>query len=207
MKKALLLVDIQNDFMPGGALAVPRGDEIIPIINNLISQFSLVIATQDWHPSDHVSFADNHLGKKVGDHVQINGFDHLLWPRHCVCNTPGAELDKRLNKHQINTCFFKGTDKWIDSYSAFFDNAHLKSTGLGDYLKAQGVDELYIAGVATEYCVLHSALDARDLGLTVYVVVDACRSINLNPGDEQKALAALVAKGANVILSSEISFE
>lgn len=202
--KALLIVDLQNDFMPGGALGVPGADRIIPLINRLIPAFSLVVASQDWHPQDHVSFAVNHPGKKVGSVIQVKHQLQVLWPVHCVRMTQGAEIVGALHKEAIASLFYKGTDKDIDGYSAFFDNAHLKSTGLFDYLQSRGVDEIYIAGVATDYCVLYSTLDAIELGLSVVVIKDACRAINLHPGDEEKALHAMAARGAKLLSSDEV---
>jgi len=196
--KALLIVDMQNDFMPGGALAVPGADDIVPRINALIPKFPLVVATKDWHPPDHLSFAINHPGKKVGDQVTIKDIPQILWPVHCVKNTKGSDFVSTLDVSRIDCFFFKGTDKWIDSYSAFFDNAHRKSTGLGDYLKTHNVDEIYIVGVATDYCVLYTVLDALALGFTVNVITDCCRAINLQPGDEKSAIATMAAKGAHI---------
>ncbi len=202
--KALVIVDLQYDFLPGGALGIPHADEIVPIINVLIPKFALVVATQDWHPSDHMSFASNHPGKKVGDIVRAGDLEQILWPVHCVRNTHGAELAPSLDKTNIASFFYKGTDKNIDSYSAFFDNARRKSTGLGDYLKSRGINDAYFAGLATDYCVLYSTMDGIDLGFTVYVIEDACRAINLHPQDEQRALEAMAAKGARIIKSIEI---
>jgi nicotinamidase/pyrazinamidase len=202
--KALVIVDMQNDFMPGGALGVPSANEIVPIINALIVKFPLVIATMDWHPDDHVSFASNHPGKKVGDIVKLGEINQILWPVHCVRNTHGAELSSALEHRSFASIFYKGTDKNIDSYSAFFDNARRKSTGLGDYLKSRGINEIYLAGLTTEYCILYSTMDAIDLGFRVYVIIDACRPINLTSGDEQRALEAMAAKGAKLIKSSDL---
>lgn len=200
----LLIVDMQNDFMPGGALAVPQADQLVAIINPLIVRFELVVATQDWHGPDHLSFAVNHPGKKVGDIVKVGGVDQILWPVHCVRNTKGAELISTLNKEKISCFFYKGTDRLIDSYSAFFDNARQKSTGLNDFLKTHDVTEIYIVGVATDYCVLYSTLDAIDLGFTVTVIKDACRPINLHPSDEDHAFATMAAKGARLVTSNQI---
>lgn len=199
--KTLLIVDVQNDFMPGGALAVPEADQIVPIINKLIPHFDLILATQDWHPQDHVSFATNHPGKKAGDRIEVQGITQILWPAHCVRNTRGAELVPGLQKEKIASLFYKGTDKLIDSYSAFFDNAHRRSTGLYDYLASRSIDEIYVAGVATDYCVLYSVLDALELGLQVHVITDACRGINLYPGDVEAAFAKMVARGAKIVSS------
>ena len=204
MKRALILVDLQNDFLPGGALGIAGADAIIPVINQLIPHFPLVVATQDWHPSDHVSFASNHPGKKVGDRIEIEGVEQILWPVHCVRNSLGAELSSALNQERIESFFFKGTDQMIDSYSAFFDNARRKSTGLADYLKSREVTSVYLAGLATDYCVLYSALDALYLGFQTTVISDACRAINLRPQDEELALAAVIARGGQVVSSQFI---
>jgi nicotinamidase/pyrazinamidase len=202
--KALVIIDLQNDFMPGGPLGVPGADQLATVINALIPKFPLVVASQDWHPPDHGSFASNHPGKKLGD---VDHQNQLLWPVHCVRDTPGAKLVAELNKEKIARSFYKGTEKTIDSYSAFFDNLHLKSTGLGDYLKSQGVTDLFFVGVATDYCVLYTALDALDLGFSVFVIADACRPINLDPKGEERALAAIVAKGGKVISSGIYPFQ
>jgi nicotinamidase/pyrazinamidase len=202
--KTLIIVDLQNDFMPGGALGVPEADLVIPIVNKIMPHFSLILATQDWHPSDHVSFATNHPGKKPGDVVEVKGISQILWPVHCVRNSKGAELVKELKKEKIESIFYKGTDKEIDSYSAFFDNAHLKSTGLHEYLSSRGINEITIAGVATDYCVLYSVLDAIELGLSVTVISDACKGINLYPGDVESAFAKMMGRGAKVITSAEL---
>ncbi len=202
--RAFVIVDMQNDFMPGGALGVPSAHGIVPILNALIPKFSLVVATMDWHPPDHVSFASSHPGKNIGDVIRVSDIDQMLWPVHCVRNTHGAELTPLLDHRNVAAIFYKGTDKNIDSYSVFFDNAHRKSTGLGDYLKSRGIHEVYFAGLTTEYCVLYSAIDAIDLGFMVYVIADACRPINLDPRDEQSALDTMAAKGAKIIQSSDL---
>lgn len=197
--KALLIVDIENDFMSGGLLGVKGADELIPIINELIPKFSLVVAALDWHPENHCSFAAIHTGKKVGDEIVINGVKQLLWPVHCVQNTLGAQFPSALHHQKIAAIFHKGTDPQIDSYSAFFDNAHQRSTGLAEYLKKHHVTEVEIVGIATDYCVLYSALDAIDQGFKVTIITTACRGINLHPHDVQNALAAIAAKGGKVI--------
>jgi nicotinamidase/pyrazinamidase len=203
--KAFLIVDMQNDFMPGGSLGVPGADQIVPVINRLMAKFPLVVASQDWHPPDHCSFAANHPGKKPGDEVRVKGVSQILWPVHCVRSSPGAELISTMDRKPIASIFYKGTDRWIDSYSAFFDNAHRKSTGLGEFLRSHDVEELYIVGVATDYCVLYSTLDAIDMGLSVTVIQDACRGINLQPHDVDHAFAAIAAKGGKVIDSKLLS--
>ena len=155
--KALIMVDLQNDFVPGGALSVPNGDQVIPIANQLQRDYSLVVATQDWHPPDHGSFAVNHKGRKPGDRVILDGIEQILWPMHCVQDTPGAEFVPALDRTRIAQVFKKGIDPRIDSYSAFFDNAHRRATGLGDYLKEQSVTDVYLLGLALDYCVKFSA--------------------------------------------------
>lgn len=198
--RALLVVDIQNDFLPGGALSVKEGNLIIPVVNRLMAKnFDGVVATKDWHPSDHVSFAENHKDLKVGDHIDLDGFDQILWPRHCVQGTQGAEFAQALDTKFIQKVFYKGTHSRIDSYSTFYDNEHLQSTGLDLYLKERGVDTLYIVGLATDYCVKYSALDALNLGYNVYIVVDACRGVDLQKDDSLQALQELQVKGAHLI--------
>ena len=197
--RALIIVDVQNDFLPGGSLGVPQGDQIIPLINRMIPHFKLIVATQDWHPHDHTSFVVNHPGKNVGDIVDVRGILQILWPVHCVRNTKGAELAPGLNKDAIESIFYKGTDPWIDSYSAFFDNARRKSTGLDEHLRSNEVDEIAIVGLATDYCVLYSVIDAIDLGYKVIVVEDACRGINLQEGDVQEAFGTMREKGAKIV--------
>ncbi len=200
---ALLLVDLQNDFMPGGALGVDKGLEILPIIDLLVSKtFDLIIATQDWHPSTHGSFATVH-GKQPGEHILLKGIDQILWPVHCVQDTPGAAF-AQWNHHKIDRIIYKGTDSEIDSYSAFFDNARLKSTHLYEYLQEKKISTLYIAGVATEYCIKYSVLDAIELGFEVYVIQDACRGINLFPDDEAQAFLEMKRAGAHLITHNEI---
>ena len=197
--RAFLVIDLQNDFCPGGALAVQEGDRVVPLINRLQENFDLVVATQDWHPRDHLSFAGNHPGKKPGDEIELDGLRQILWPDHCVQNTTGAALVATLDTKKIARVFQKGTDRRIDSYSGFFDNGHKKSTGLGEYLKTIGVDEVCIAGLATDYCVKYSALDAVGLGFRVTVIADACRGVNLAPGAAESALAEMARAGARVV--------
>lgn len=199
--KALLIVDVQNDFLPGGALAVPEGDKIISIINRLQEKdlFSYIVATKDWHPPAHISFASHH-GKKPGESIEVEGLSQELWPDHCVQGTRGADFAPRLQTKKIDQIFFKGADPSIDSYSAFYDNAHLRSTGLGEYLKKLGVEELYLVGVATDYCVKYSVFDAIKLGFKVYVILDGCRGIVPQSG----ALEEMQSVGATLIDSSQL---
>ncbi len=184
---ALILVDIQNDFLPGGALPVPSGDEIIPIANTLQSRFDLVVATQDWHPPSHGSFAANHPGQKVGDIVMLDGLRQLLWPVHCVQNTHGAAFPEELEVQLIRKVVQKGVDPLIDSYSGFYDNGRRHETGLASYLKSNSVDTVYLAGLATDYCVKATALDAASLGFKTHLLVHACKGIDLNSGDVEAA--------------------
>lgn len=201
---ALILVDLQNDFLPGGALAVPHGDEVIPIANELQQKFELVLATQDWHPQDHGSFAANHPGKKPGDRIMLDGIEQILWPVHCVQNTHGAEFAPSFDTSRIAHVFHKGTEPMTDSYSTFFDNAHRRHTGLANYLEKRGIKDIYLMGLALDYCVKYSALDARYLGLNTYVVVDGCRGIELMPGDITRALEEMKRVGATLLESSDL---
>lgn len=202
--RALLLIDLQNDFCPFGALAVPQGEEVIPVANRLMDRFDLVVATQDWHPADHGSFAANHPWRNPGGVIQLDGLEQILWPIHCVQNSFGAEMVASLQQSKINRIFTKGTDPLIDSYSGFFDNGHRKSTGLGDFLREQGVDTLYIMGLALDYCVKYSVLDALELGFKTYLVVDGSRAVNLQANDGDRALQLMQEKGAIVIHSDDI---
>ncbi len=199
MKRALILVDIQNDFIPGGALAVADGDKVVSVANRIEKAFDLVLATQDWHPANHGSFASQHPGKKPGDVIDLNGIPQVLWPDHCVQRLKGAEFHPQLDRSRVARVFQKGTDPGIDSYSGFFDNGHRRGTGLGEYLKSAGVTDIYIAGLATDYCVKYTALDGRTLGLNVFIVEDACRGVNLNPGDSATALDQMRAAGVQVV--------
>ncbi|MCB0847700.1 MAG: bifunctional nicotinamidase/pyrazinamidase, partial [Bacteroidetes bacterium] len=175
MKKALIIVDIQNDFLPGGALAVNEGDQIIPLVNSIQNQFDLIVATQDWHPANHGSFAANHQEKTPGEVIDLYGLTQVLWPVHCVQNSPGAEFASDLDMKEVAKIFHKGTDPNIDSYSGFFDNGRKKKTGLGDFLQSEGVTHVYVVGLATDYCVKYTALDAASLGFQTTVIKDACR--------------------------------
>lgn len=202
--RALILTDIQNDFCPGGALAVAEGDQVVAPANRLAAAYPLVVATQDWHPADHGSFAANHPGRQPGEVIDLHGIDQILWPVHCVQNTPGAAFRTDLDTTRIAAVFAKGTDPRVDSYSGFFDNDHRRATGLGDFLKTRGACELAICGLATDYCVKFTALDALALGFAVTLVTDACRGVNLQPDDSGKALAELVVKGARLCTSAEL---
>lgn len=202
---ALILVDIQNDFVPGGTLAVPQGDQIVPIINRLQPCFDLVTATQDWHPANHGSFAANHPGRKPGEVIELDGLPQILWPVHCVQRTGGAEFVPGLDRKSWDRVFVKGTDAKIDSYSGFFDNGHRQATGLSDYLREKGVTDVYVAGLATDYCVKFTALDALKIGFKTHLIEDACRGVNLQAGDVQRAIDEMHAAGAAIISATKIS--
>lgn len=196
--KALLLVDIQNDFLPGGALAVPGGDEIVPVVNTVISRFELIVATQDWHPRDHGSFEAHHPGRAPGEVIDLDGLEQRLWPVHCVQNTGGACFAPGLETRRIDRIFQKGTDPRIDSYSGFFDNGHRKATGLADYLRERRAGEIWIVGLATDYCVRFTALDAVGEGFRVYLIEDACRGVNVAAGDVSRAIEEMRAAGVEI---------
>lgn len=199
---ALIVVDIQNDFLPGGALAVPRGDEIISVLNKLQERFDLVVATQDWHPAGHASFASSHPGKKVYDSVMIDGVEQILWPDHCIQGSRGAELAKAFNTNRVEAVFRKGTDPAIDSYSTFYDNARRKSTGLEGYLKWKKVERVFLAGLAADFCVSYSIMDALAMGFGAVLVRDATRAIS---EEGFRAAEKIIRdRGGSVVLSTEI---
>jgi nicotinamidase/pyrazinamidase len=201
---ALIIVDLQNDFLPGGALPVPHGDEVIPLANELQQRFELVLATKDWHPSDHGSFAANHPGKEPGDRIILDGIEQILWPVHCVQNTRGAEFAAAFDTSRIAHVFHKGIERNIDSYSTFFDNAHRRHTGLAYYLEKRSIQDIYLMGLALDYCVKYSVLDARQLGLNTHVILDGCRGIELARGDIDRAIDEMKRAGAVLLKSSEL---
>jgi len=203
MSKALILVDIQNDFMPGGPLAVPEGDQVVPVANRLIhaGDYDLIAATQDWHPPDHGSFASQHPGKNPGDVIDLHGLQQTLWPDHCVRGSPGAELHPDLDTAPIDHVILKGTDPDVDSYSGFFDNGKRHDTGLHEYLQERGVDEVHIVGLATDVCVKATALHAAELGYKTVVLREGIRAVNLQPGDGEQAIKDMQAAGARIASS------
>jgi nicotinamidase/pyrazinamidase len=201
---ALIVIDVQNDFCPGGALPVPEGDRIVALVNRLQPCFELVVATQDWHPADHGSFAANHPGRQVGDQITLAGLPQILWPVHCVQHTPGADFHPDLDQRRISQVIRKGLDRHIDSYSGFFDNGHRRATALEEYLRLQGVGEVYVCGLATDYCVKHTALDAVELGFRVWLIEDACRGVELHPGDVARAIEEMRAAGVKTIRSADL---
>jgi nicotinamidase/pyrazinamidase len=204
MTRALVLVDLQYDFMPGGALAVARGDETVAIARALVPRFDVVVATQDWHPRDHGSFAANHPGTHPGEVIDLHGLPQVLWPVHCVQGTRGAELHDELDRARITEVFRKGSDARVDSYSGFFDNGKRGNTGLAEWLRARGVDHVFAMGLATDYCVKFTALDARELGFAVSLVADGCRAVDLSPGDGDRAIAALRDAGCEIVASRAV---
>lgn len=202
--KALILVDLQNDFCPGGALPVPEGDAVIPLANALQPRFDLVVATQDWHPANHASFAASHPRRKPGEVIDLDGLTQVLWPVHCVEGTWGAEFHPALDRHRLAQVFRKGTDPRIDSYSGFFDNGRRHSTGLADYLRQRGATEVFVCGLATDYCVKFTALDAVELGFATRVVLDACRGVELQSGDVRRALDEMRSRGVVLVDSATL---
>lgn len=195
----LLLIDLQNDFMPGGPLAVPGGDEVIPVANRLAARFQHVLCSQDWHPWNHGSFASQHPGRAPGEVVDLGGIKQILWPDHCIQESRGADFHSDLDRSLLNTVFRKGVDRNLDSYSAFFDNDHRRATGLGEHLRSSGVESVWLMGLATEYCVKFSALDAVGLGFRTTVISDGCRGIDLEAGDVERAWQELRDAGVNLV--------
>jgi len=202
--KAWLIIDVQNDFLPGGALGVEEGDRIIPVINRLQEKFDFIVATQDWHPADHASFASNHEGKVPGNFIQLGNVEQVLWPNHCVQGTLGAEFHAQLDQSRWKKIFRKGTNTYVDSYSGFFDNDRRENTGLSQYLKDHGVEEVFVAGLATDYCVKYTVLDAIKEGFDATLVKDATRAVNLMPQDFDNAVKEMTKAGAEVIHSSNM---
>jgi nicotinamidase/pyrazinamidase len=201
--KALLLIDIQNDFLPGGSLAVPNGDEIIGACNELQQHVDLVVATQDWHPADHKSFASQHEGKNTFEVIDLDGLEQVLWPDHCVQSTEGAAFSTALDMQKVEAIFRKGMDSHIDSYSGFFDNGRKKSTALADYLRGKQITEVYIAGLAADYCVYFTAKDALAEGFKTFIIEDATRAIS-NEGFAT-AKQDIIQRGGFIIQARELS--
>ncbi|MES0263692.1 bifunctional nicotinamidase/pyrazinamidase [Citrobacter sedlakii] len=200
-QRALLLVDLQNDFCAGGALAVPEGDSTVDIANRLIAwcqaRGEAAIASQDWHPANHGSFASQHQVEPYSQ-GQLDGLAQTFWPDHCVQNTEGAALHPLLNQKAIATVFYKGENPQVDSYSAFFDNGRRQKTALDDWLKAHSITELIVMGLATDYCVKFTVQDALQLGYRVNVITDGCRGVNLHPQDSSYAFMEMAAQGATL---------
>lgn len=202
---ALILVDIQNDFLPGGALAVPEGDAVIPVVNRLQSGFDIVVASQDWHPADHLSFASQHEGLTPFEVTEVDGLTQILWPDHCIQGSHGAEFAPDLNMGRVDAVFRKGTDRRIDSYSAFHDNGHRKATGLADWLRARDVTAVTLAGLAADVCVYFTAMDAVDEGFATRLVSDGTRGVDLQPGDVDSAFDRMRAAGVEMVTSERIA--
>lgn len=204
--KALIVVDIQNDFCEGGALAVKDAHEIIPVANKIIDFFNknhnLVVATKDWHPSNHKSFAKNSNGI-IGEIGILNNLPQVWWPEHCIEHTYGADFHPNLK--EIKNVIYKGTDAEIDSYSGFFDNGKLKNTKLLSLLKDNNISEIFVLGLATDYCVKYTVLDALELGFKVNVIVDGCKGVNLSSEDSNNAIKEMVEKGAHIIKSDDLN--
>jgi nicotinamidase/pyrazinamidase len=200
--RVLLITDIQNDFVAGGSLEVPFGEQIIPLVNELSEHFDLVVATQDWHPPTHKSFASNHAGKKIFDKIVLGGLEQVLWPDHCVQGSAGAAIHHDLKTDRVEAIFRKGMDPEIDSYSAFYDNGHRKNTGLAGYLRDRGVTTVYVCGLAGDYCVFYSAKDALNAGFKTIMIEDATRAISKS--DFEKAKQELRRLGGEIIDSNSL---
>jgi nicotinamidase/pyrazinamidase len=203
-KAALVVVDVQNDFCPGGSLAVPRGGEVVKVINGLMDQFPLVVATQDWHPEGHISFASSHPGRNPFDTMRLGDQMQVLWPDHCVPGTEGSEFHPALDAAAFRAVFRKGVRREMDSYSTFFENDRTTSTGLEYYLKGLGVELVYLAGLATDFCVYFSAMDAVRIGFGVSVIVDACRGIDTPPGSLAAKMEEMRSAGVRILQSLDI---
>lgn len=200
--KALLIVDVQRDFLPGGALPVPDGDKIIPVINLLQEHYDLIALTQDWHPPTHLSFASNHPGRLPFEVTTLDGLPQILWPDHCVWNTPGASFADELDTSRAAVVFRKGMDPQVDSYSAFFDNGRRHKTGLDDWLRGMNVTEIHVAGLAADYCVAYTARDAAELGFKTVIIEDATRPISV--GNFVRLSEELQTRGVQIEPSSQL---
>jgi nicotinamidase/pyrazinamidase len=194
--KTLVIVDVQNDFMPGGALAIAKGDEIVPVINKIQPGFDLVVSTQDWHPANHKSFASQHTGRKPFEVIDLNGLKQTLWPDHCVQGSPGAGFHKDLDMRKTEAIFRKGTDPEIDSYSGFYDNGHRRKTGMAGYLRERGATDLHFCGLAADICVFYTLMDALKEGFKATFLEDATRFLDKQGYDAAKK--EMLAKGATV---------
>ena len=195
--KTLAIIDVQNDFLINGSLEVPDGNDVIEPINHIINNYALVVATKDWHPLDHVSFASNHPGKKIGDVVKVNNFDQILWPEHCIQESKGSDFPVTLNSKIIKKIIYKGINSQIDSYSGFYDNVKIRSTGLSDYLKAKNVTSIDFVGLVTEYCVKFTVLDSIEENFKTRVILNGIKGINLE--ESNKALNEMKSKGVDVL--------
>jgi len=201
---SLLIIDVQNDFCPGGRLQVAQGDMVVPVINKIAGRFLNVVATQDWHPRNHVSFASNHEKKTPFDSVIVNGIERVLWPDHCIQGTDGADLHPGLDQRNIDLILRKGTRPGLDSYSAFFENDKKTATGLSSYLKGLGIEKVFVCGLAADICVYYSAMDSVKLGFTTFFVADASRGVDIPEGNIEKTEREMEHAGINIINSAEI---
>jgi nicotinamidase/pyrazinamidase len=197
-QEILVIVDVQNDFCPGGALAVPRGDEIVPAVNRLAAEFAHVVLTQDWHPRGHASFAGSHPGSQPFDTVEVSYGLQILWPDHCVQGTRGAEFHPDLEVPHAQLVLRKGFRAAIDSYSAFFENDRRTPTGLVAYLKERRLERITLCGLATDFCVFYSAIDGRQTGFEVTIATDACRGINVD-GSLDRAMRSMKEAGVTLL--------
>jgi nicotinamidase/pyrazinamidase len=204
-KNALLVVDVQNDFCPGGALAIHEGDKVIPVINQIQPIFDTIIATRDWHPSNHVSFAVNHPGKNVYDVMDINGISQVLWPLHCVSGSMGAAFHPDLEMERVKLILHKGLNPAIDSYSVFLENDKITPTGMDGFLRSLAITRIFLCGLATDYCVLYSALDAISFGFETFVVIDACCGVDVPERNIEKAIRLMKSSGVKIMSSLELS--
>lgn len=195
--KALVIVDVQNDFLKNGSLAVPNGNDVIEPINQIINNYELVIATKDWHPVDHISFASNHPGKKIGDVIEVNNLNQILWPDHCIQYSKGSDFPMTLNSKTIKKIIYKGINSKIDSYSGFHDNGKIRSTGLSNYLKVKNVTSIDYVGLATEYCVKFTVLDSIEEDFHTSVITNCIKGINLE--ESNKALNEMRSKGIDLL--------
>jgi len=195
--KTLVIIDVQNDFLKNGSLEVPSGNEVIEPINQIMKNYELVVGTKDWHPLNHVSFASNHPGKKIGDVIKVDDLDQVLWPEHCVQKSKGSDFPETLNYEKINKIFCKGINSQIDSYSGFYDNAKIRSTGLSDYLKAKNVTSIDFVGLVTEYCVKFSVLDSIEENFKTRVILKGIKGINIE--ETNKALNEMKSKGVDLL--------
>ncbi|MFK8163000.1 MAG: bifunctional nicotinamidase/pyrazinamidase [Lewinella sp.] len=197
---ALILVDLQVDFMPSGMLPVAEGDQVVPLANALMPAYHTVVATQDWHPANHGSFAANHPWRKPGQVIELHGLQQILWPIHCVQETWGAEFVANLDTDNITKVFQKGTDPTVDSYSGFYDNGRRKSTGMAEWLKEQGIDEVQVLGLATDFCVKFTVLDALQEGFKTSLIRAATRGVEMEAGDVERAVEEMLTAGAEILV-------
>jgi len=197
--KALIIIDVQNDFLPGGSLEIPNAQEVIGEINSISGSYDFVVTTRDYHPQDHLSFASQHENKNPGDMIILNGYEQVLWPDHCVQGTIGSEIASDLDQDRINKVIYKGTNREVDSYSGFFDNNYFSQTDLHQYLQEKNIQELDVVGLATNYCVKYTVLDAIQLGYKVNVIAKACRGIDIAHGDVTRSIEEMKSAGAKVI--------